>query len=325
MPMHAKWQALMGFTPLSTTGLIAVKGLDALTFLQGQLTVNLNNVTSSQSQLGAHCNLKGRMQSLFRIINIQKTEQEPAYLLLLPKTLLPDALKNLKKYAIFSKVTLSEVLDLTLCGIVGEQAIASLSTYLGEPSLSALPVGGCLLATTKTDWILCRVPGEIPRLEVIMPNAFVADFQQAMQAGSNLITEPMWEQLEIQAGIPTVYPETMDALLPHHVNLTELAGVSFDKGCYLGQEIIARMHYKGKIKRHMYRAQLTNSQETPCAGDQIVIVDAPNEAPGIVVRIAKTDEGFELLIVLDEQFADFENIRFKKADGPKLHRLNLPY
>ncbi len=316
MPMHSKWQVLMGFAPLSSTGIIAVKGVDAKTFLQGQLTVNLDKVTLNQSQLGAHCNLKGRMQALFRIINVQKNEQEPAYLLLLPKALLADALKNLKKYAIFSKVTLTEVQDFSVFGIIDEQAAA----FLG---IDPLPTGGSLIS--KTDWILYRSPGNVLRYIAIVPTAKVADFQQSMQKTLKLLTEEVWELLEIEAGIPAVYPATIDALLPHHVNLTELAGISFDKGCYLGQEIIARMHYKGKIKRHMYLAQLAETVEAPSPGDHIVIVDAPNEAPGIVVRAAKNDKGFVLLVVLDEQYADFENIRFKKADGPKLHRLDLSY
>ena len=303
MPMDSKWQALTGFTPMPSTGIISVKGIDAKTFLQGQLTVNLNTVTLSQSQLGAHCNLKGRMQSLFRIIQLEA--DEPTYLLLLPKTLLPEAIKNLKKYAIFSKVTLSEVEDLTLFGVIGEMP----ANDLGQ---------------SKEDWIMFRMPGKVLRHLVIVPNAAIVDFQQAMQRQTPL-TSDHWELLEIQAGIPTVYPQTIDALLPHHVNLPSLAGVSFDKGCYLGQEIIARMHYKGKIKRHMYLAQLVDTVEVPSPGDDIVIVDAPNEAPGIVVRAAKSVDGFLLLIVLDEQFADFENIRFKKADGPKLHRLDLSY
>lgn len=322
MPMASKWQALIGFAPLSNIGIIAVKGIDAKTFLQGQLTVNLNNVTLNQSQLGAHCNLKGRMQSLYQIVNIQQQAQD-AYLLLLPKSLLSEALKNLKKYAIFSKVTLTEVDDISVWGVISEQAANDLATYLGEPSILSLPTGGCL--HTKADWVICKSPGAVLRLQVLMPNAVVADFQQVMQSKLPLLDQEIWELLEIQAGIPTVYPATVDALLPHHVNLTSLAGISFDKGCYLGQEIVARMHYKGKIKRHMYRAQLEEVVEAPCAGDQVVILNAPNEAPGIVVRAAKNEEGFELLVVLDEQFSDFENIRFKKADGPKLHRLNLAY
>jgi folate-binding protein YgfZ len=317
MLMDSKWQALMGFAPLPSTGIIAVKGIDAKTFLQGQLTVNIDKVTLNQSQLGAHCNLKGRMQALFRIINIQKSEQEePAYLLLLPKSLLADALKNLKKYAIFSKVTLTEMQDFSAFGIIGEQAAEHLA-------IDPLPIGGSLIS--KTDWIIYRSPGNELRYTAIVPTAKVADFQQSMQKELPPLKEEVWELLEIDAGIPTIYPATIDALLPHHVNLTALAGISFDKGCYLGQEIIARMHYKGKIKRHMYRAQLAETVEAPSPGDHIVIVDAPNEAPGIVVRAAKNDEGFQLLVVLDEQYADFENIRFKKADGPKLHRLNLAY
>lgn len=312
--MHTKWQTQVGFGQLLSTGMIAVSGIDAEAFLQGQLTVNLKNVTASMSQLAAHCNLKGRMQSVFRIIKIQHS-QDASYLLLTPKELLPLALTNLKKYAIFSKVTLSEANDFTLFGLVGSRA----PEILGAADL---PMAGTL---AQDENILCRLPGIVPRFEIIVPTSLAEKFASHYSPNTISINSEEWERLDIEAGIPAIYPQTQDVLLPHHANLMDLKGISLDKGCYLGQEIIARMHYKGKIKRHMYRALLPKNTEPAYPGDLLPIVDAPNEAPGIVVRAAPSEEGFELLVVLDEQYADFDKIRFKKADGPKLHRLDLSY
>src|SRR5690606_8509417 len=118
------------------------------------------------------------------------------------------------------------------------------ATYLGDKTIKDLPVGGSICVNHT---VVCHVPGAVARYELIVPNAFVDDFQQVMLAKTTAMSLDDWEQLDIQAGIPTIYPATVDALLPHHVNLTQLQAISFDKGCYLGQEIIARMHYKGKI------------------------------------------------------------------------------
>lgn len=323
MLMDTKWQAQMGYAKLTSRSAIVVKGKDATPFLQGQLTLDLGKVTTTQSQLAAHCNLKGRMQALFRVIQINSSE--PEYLLLAPKELVPIAIKNLKKYAIFSKVSLHELDEMTICGLAGELAADTLAAFLEDDAVKTLSNGGCITQSHPDGLILvCKIPGKLPRFEMIVANARMADVQPFFSQSTTL-TESSWESLDIEAGLPTIYPNTVDTLLPHHVNLMELGGISLDKGCYLGQEIVARMHYRGKIKRHMYLASLASNDEPACAGDQVVIVGAPNEAPGIVVRASQTEHGFILLVVLDEQYDNFENIRFKKADGPKLHRLNLIY
>ncbi|MCS5711072.1 CAF17-like 4Fe-4S cluster assembly/insertion protein YgfZ [Candidatus Berkiella aquae] len=329
--MHTKWQAFspsieasqIGFCELSSLGALIVSGQDAETFLQGQLTVNLKTITDDQSQLGAHCNLKGRMQSLFRIFKLSQGS-ESRYLLIAAASLIPHAIQNLKKYALFSKVKLEQAEGLRYFGLVGEASSDFLTALMSEQVNAVAGGGTTYLPQPEGDLIICRLPGSIPRFMVILATSLAESFIQAMQKTTQGLSTEQWEALDIQAGIPSLYPNTEDLLLPHHVNLPELKGVSFDKGCYLGQEIIARMHYKGKIKRHMYRALLAESTEPPpCPGDQVIILDAPNEAPGIVVRSAKVKQGFELLVVLDEQYADFSKIRFKKADGPKLHRLDL--
>lgn len=325
MPMHTKWQALMGFTRLATTSLIAVNGTDAEKFLQGQLTVNLNTVTTTQSQLAAHCNLKGRMQSLFRLVRLNSHEQTQNYLLIAPTAIIPNALAALKKYAMFSKVSLTPTEDFVLFGLIGDGAANFLAEQFQEPSIRDLAVNGTLDLMPSHPAVVCRLPGPMQRFMLIIANTRAESLALTLKGSAESITEATWELCDITAGLPTLYPETEDMILPHHANLPELQGVSFDKGCYLGQEIIARMHYKGKIKRHLYRAKITKTTEAPSPGDPLVIVDAPNEAPGIIVRVAPSDTGFEVLLVIDEQYADLARVRFKKSDGPALQQLDLPY
>lgn len=325
MPMHTKWQALMGFTRLASTSLIAVNGADAEKFLQGQLTVNVNTVTTTQSQLAAHCNLKGRMQSLFRLVRLNSHEQTQSYLLIAPTAIIPNALAALKKYAMFSKVSLTPTEDFTLFGVIGDGAANFLAEQFHEPSIRDLAVNGTLDLMPSHPLVVCRLPGPMQRFMLIIASTHAESLALTLKGTAESIAEATWELCDITAGIPTLYPETEDMILPHHANLPQLQGVSFDKGCYLGQEIIARMHYKGKIKRHLYRAKITETPEAPSPGDPLVIVDAPNEAPGIIVRAAPTETGFEVLLVIDEQYADLARVRFKSPEGARLQRLDMPY
>ncbi len=325
MPMHTKWQALMGFTRLAATSMISVSGVDAEKFLQGQLTVNLKTVTPNQSQLGAHCNLKGRMQSLFRLVTLSKQDDIQRYLLIAPTAMINPALAALKKYAMFSKVNLMPAEDFTLFGLIGDTAASFLAEQFVTPGIRDLAVNGVLDLMTSHSLVICRLPGPVQRFMLIVANTQAESFALTFKGVTEAISETIWELCDIEAGIPTIYPETEDLFLPHHANLPQLLGVSFDKGCYLGQEIIARMHYKGKIKRHLYRAKLTETTQVPAAGDQLVILDAPNEAPGIIVRAAPTETGFEVLLVIDEQYADLSRVRLKNPDGAALQRLDMPY
>ena len=307
-----------GMTELSTLGLLSIKGLDAKTFLQGQVTCNLNDITPQKSLLGAHCNLKGRMQSIFRIFLDSHDKTSMHYYLCLPQPMLAIAQQNFKKFALFSKVDITIATDLVGIGLYG--------THAGKIHLEH--DYDCVSKETKNGVChISRIPGSIPRYELWGTKEVINQISSTIASSTQPVLPHIWELLDIQAGIPTVYPSTIDQILPHHANLSILKGISYDKGCYLGQEIIARMQYRGKIKKHMYRAFIQESDTLPVPGAQVVCEPfLDNEAPGMVVRASKTEHnGSELLIVLDEQYQHFENIRLYSADGPKVHRLDLPY
>lgn len=301
------------FVSLDHLGLLCVQGPDAKQFLQGQVTCNLEEITPEQSRLAAHCNLKGRMQSLFRIFVLDQLNGQPQYFLSLPLAMVPLVQQHLKKYALFSQVQIEDYsTQLEKFGIYGEL-----------PTYSQLKIDGCLTQhTPQGSYSICRIPGLAPRYEIIGQPAAIESMVSEFKDFAEESSPSDWELWDIEAGIPTVFPSTSDLFLPHHVNLVALNGISFSKGCYLGQEIVARMHYRGNIKKHMYHA-IAPKNSGAFAGDPINIQEASqSEAPGLVVRVAPGEKVDHVLVILDEQYASFANVILK---GSKLTRLELPY
>lgn len=279
-------------------GLIAASGADALTFLQGQLTCDVREISASNPGFGAYCNLKGRIRALFRIFLIENT-----YYLQLPRTLLPQILNQLKKYVMFSKVTLKDASgDFIRMGIIGEE-IKSFS----EKALLILPL-----------------QGRIPRFEIIAPKDTKGIFFDAETQNKNF---EYWKSLDIEARIPEIWLETTEQLLPHYINLPQLNAVSFKKGCYCGQEIIARMEYKAKIKRTLFRANLPNCNVVPPPGTKIYAnPEALGEDIGTLVSSAVVDNTLEMLIECQEDYAkNPQNKIYLKNDTINVFRGNTHF
>lgn len=236
---------------LSQYGLIGVNGPDAKSFLQGQLTCHMDEVTPKEYLLGAYCNIKGRVQAIFRIFTINGT-----YYLRLPLDILNNVMSELKKYAMFSQVQITDATNkFKIIGFCGEQ--------LPYELLNADNV--------------FEIPGPRTRYEIyVSPDKTLP-----------MTEDPeIWDLLDIQAGIPNVYAATQNEFLPHHLNLHTLGAIHFKKGCYLGQEIIARMHYKGTIKKTLKHV----IEDTPFQpGD-------PHPA-GQIVSTSKSLNGYELLVL----------------------------
>ncbi|MHB1947940.1 MAG: CAF17-like 4Fe-4S cluster assembly/insertion protein YgfZ [Gammaproteobacteria bacterium] len=259
---------------LSQRGLLRVAGKDALKFLQGQLTCDLTEITATQTRLGAHCNPQGRMISLFRLFWFQD-----AYYLQMPQNLLPIATAALKKYAVFFKVSLDDVSsDFKQMGYSG-------------PGLKFFPIG-VDEAAESSDVLIMRVQGMTPRYEIIGKEQAVNELKQQL----NVSTQPetAWKCLDIQNRIPAIYPETCEKFLPHELNLPKLNGVSFKKGCYTGQEIIARMEYRGKLKKNLYRARVETPNIPLLDGD----IYLQKEPIGSIVDVCQVGYNiFELLVI----------------------------
>ncbi|KAB0518525.1 YgfZ/GcvT domain-containing protein [Pseudomonas extremorientalis] len=297
------------FCPLSHEGVLAVRGSDAAKFLQGQLTCNLNYLSDTQASLGARCTQKGRMQSSFRILL-----QGDGVLLAMASELLEPQLADLKKYAVFSKSKLTDE----------SAAWVRFGLMNADPALTGL--GLELPAETdsvvRNDTLIAiRVsPG---RAELWVP-AEQGDAVRSQLAATLEQTDlNEWLLGQIRAGIGQVMPQTRELFIPQMLNLQAVGGVSFKKGCYTGQEIVARMQYLGKLKRRLYRLSLATS-EMPAPGTPL-FSPSHNSSIGEVVIAAKADQTVELLAVLQAEAADSEDVHLGALEGPRLQLLDLPY
>ncbi|MFB4393247.1 MULTISPECIES: YgfZ/GcvT domain-containing protein [unclassified Pseudomonas] len=297
------------FTSLSHEGILAVRGSDAGKFLQGQLTCNLNYLDLEHSSLGARCMVKGRMQSSFRIL-----PQGNGYLLAMASELLEMQLADLKKYAVFSKATLTdESAAWARFGL--QQADAALAAL-------ALAVPEEAGATARRDELIAvRVsPG---RVELWVPAEQAAQISETLAGHLDPGSLEQWLLGQVRAGIGQVMGPTRELFIPQMINLQAVGGVSFKKGCYTGQEIVARMQYLGKLKRRQYRLALPG-EHTPAPGAEI-FSPTHGSSVGEVVIAARNGAGCELLAVLSADAVEDDNLHLGSLEGPRLTLLDLPY
>ncbi|PTS82709.1 folate-binding protein YgfZ [Pseudomonas sp. HMWF032] len=297
------------YCTLSHEGILAVRGPDANKFLQGQVTCNLNYLSDSHSSLGARCTPKGRMQSSFRIVSIAD-----GYLLAMASELLEAQLADLKKYAVFSKSKLTdESQDWLRIGLSGgDDALRNLGLVLAETADSVAREDE-LLALRLNDG----------RAELWIPSHQASSVKA--QLAAQLREAPLndWLLAQVRAGVGQVMGSTRELFIPQMINLQALGGVSFKKGCYTGQEIVARMQYLGKLKRRLYRLTLSGTQIPEPATPLFSPVH--NSSVGEVVLAARSADALELLAVLQDDAAQDGRLHLGSADGSTLNVLDLPY
>lgn len=297
------------FCPLPHEGVLAVRGADAAKFLQGQLTCNLNYLSDTQASLGARCTQKGRMQSSFRIVL-----HGDGVLMAMATELLEPQLADLKKYAVFSKSRLTnESAAWVRFGLSNaDKALSSLGLELPADTDSA----------ARTDALIAiRVSPDRAELWAPAEHAEVVRGQLAAQLDEAGLNE--WMLGQIRAGIGQVMPQTRELFIPQMLNLQAVGGVSFKKGCYTGQEIVARMQYLGKLKRRLYRLSL-DAAHLPEPGTAL-FSPSHGSSIGEVVIAAKADLSIELLAVLQAEAADNGDVHLGSLEGPALQLLDLPY
>jgi folate-binding protein YgfZ len=236
--------------PITAThlGALRVSGADARSFLQGQLSADIDALTPERPLLASCNSAQGRAQAVLWLV-----EQDDGVALILPASMIERTVTRLRKYVLRSKVAIAE-------------ATAAI---------------------------------ELPP--------------------THAYRDPDWRLAGIRAGLPQVYPETYETFVAQMLNLDVLGGISFEKGCYTGQEIIARTHFRGAIKRRMFR--FGSASTPPAPGTRIL---AGDHHAGDVVDAAATDEGSELLAVINltQQQAALE---LESNRGESLRKLALPY
>jgi folate-binding protein YgfZ len=272
---------------LSHLGLLEVSGPDALTFLQGQVTNDVKLLTmSNNAHLSGYCNPKGRLLALFLAFYHQDH-----FHLQFSRELLEPIMKRLKMYVMRSKVEIKDVSEsIVKFGVNGPNATSILASHFTDiPSQD-------YEFTNLENGVILKLPatGNDARFEVFTSVEHATGIFNMLKERCQLVEKPYWDWLEIQAGMPEIVAATQEQFVPQMLNLDILNGINFKKGCYTGQEIVARTHYLGSVKRRTYLAEIV-TKETPKAGDKVV--DGTQNEVGQIVRVAanKTN-GFDALI-----------------------------
>jgi folate-binding protein YgfZ len=298
---------------LSHLGLIRVSGEDARSFLQGQLTNDVRQLGPEHSQLSSICSPKGRMLANFRLF-----ERAGDLYLQLPRERAAMLAKRLQMFVLRAKVTLEDVSDeLVRVGIAG-----SCATQL----LPAVPADAAGSLCHQPPLTIIRQPGETPRFELIGPPDAVRAFWEHSAHQARPADPDYWALLDIRAGVPNVYAATAETFVPQMANMQLIDGVSFTKGCYTGQEVIARMQYLGKLKRRMYAAHVA-AENRPVPGQELYSpASASGQGAGRVVDARPSPEGgFELLAVAEIASAEGAGLRLGSEQGESLDLQALPY
>ena len=303
---------------LSHFGLIHFLGDDARSFLQGQLSCDVQQVDSSAASYGSYCTPKGRMLASFLIWRCSKDD---GYLMQLPVALRAGIQKRLSMYVLRAKVKLDDTSDNVIrMGVAGGHAAALIQDLLGE-----IPVESLGVLRQPYASIICLAED---RFEIAVQPEQAPEVWEGLSRNASPVGASCWDWLEIKAGIPVIMPATQEQFIPQMVNLDAIGGISFQKGCYPGQEIVARTHYLGKVKRRMYLANIQpEAPETVIeAGDELFSDDMGEQSSGMVVNAAVSpDGGADLLAVAQTSSVEAGEIRWKSLDGPVLKIMPLPY
>lgn len=269
------------FAPLTHLAAIKVSGDKAENFLQGQLTCDVREVSATQSHLAAHCSPKGRVLISLRIIKFNEQ-----FYLILPRDNAEFAIQHLHKYAQLSRVNLILSEEITIIGCWGEN--------FSHPQINNLPEQVDQV-TANEQWLILRDSGKTARWMIIGNT-------EALNLTFNAEAKD-WQLLDIQNCIAYIYPPTRDLFTPHMLNYPELNAVSFKKGCYTGQEIIARTQYLGKAKRHLHLVNIP-IQNNISAGEKIL--NQGQQEVGIIVQSHSLNGSQLLLAIIQDEALSHE-------------------
>ncbi|HSV36384.1 MAG TPA: folate-binding protein [Ramlibacter sp.] len=259
---------LNGVTALSHLGVIAVQGEDAASFLQGQLTQDFALLGPSGARLAAYCTAKGRMQASF--IGFKRGDQQ--ILLVMSRDILAPTLKRLSMFVLRAKARLRDAsAEFDLYGLLGE---AALRAAPGLAPWSRVELGDA------------SVIGLYPA-DGLARSLWVAPAGAARPQGADL-AHPLWLWSEVRSGVATITAPLVEALVPQMLNYESVGGVNFKKGCYPGQEVVARSQFRGTLKR---RAYLAHSTGALTAGQEIYQAADPEQPCGIVAESAPSPAG----------------------------------
>ncbi|WDE00025.1 tRNA-modifying protein YgfZ [Thalassomonas actiniarum] len=291
---------------------ISLSGEEQSKYLQGQVTCDVNETNEHSLTIGAHCNAKGKVLSVFRLLN-----HKGAHLLLQPKSCLAASLAELQKFGVFAKVDISQSNDLNFYALAGNKAETEIQKIYPQVPDNMTPV------VQNGDTTLVYLPGEITRYLLIGPQEQLTKATEPLAL--TLYSSPLWDLIEITEGFPILEQHALLEYVPQMLNLQAINGISFTKGCYLGQETVARMQYLGKNKRALY--SLTTHQGTAQSGNIVEQQLGENwRKAGDILTAYRADSGQTYIqAVLTTDIAADTPLRIKEQPQTSLSVATLPY
>jgi folate-binding protein YgfZ len=305
IPTPAPTVAADGAVPLTTWGVITAEGADAAHFLHGQLTQDVEHLDAGQARPAGYCSPKGRLLASFVVWRPQAHTVHLAC----STDVLPAVLKRLSMFVLRAKCKLRDAsAEVRLVGLAGASARAWLGAAAEAPPWSSVETGGGHAirlpdAAGVARWLLAQPAADAPPPLPALPLA-------------------QWQWLEVASGVPTIVGATVEQFVPQMVNLELVGGVHFQKGCYPGQEVVARSQYRGTLKR---RSFVFRVDEAAAPGQEVYAADDPSQPAGMVANAASL-EGLGHLALVELKLAALEQpLALGAPSGPRLHRVAMPY
>jgi len=307
---------------LSQYGTLRVSGEDRKTFLQSMLSNDIGGVNDTHAQYSSLNTAKGRV-----LANMLIWQDHDSYLLQLPLALCEPIRKKLSMYVLRAKVNITDVSnEIITLGFSGKDAHALLKKHFEHIPNEPLAVAFNPTSAPQMDIAtsqLVRISDT--RFQITASPETMPSIWEMLHLHAQAVGSPYWDWLNIHSGIPTILSQTQEQFVAQMVNLDQIGGINFKKGCYPGQEIIARMHYLGKLKRRMFLAHI-DMLNAPDAGDELFSADMPEQASGMIVNVAPSPNGgYDLLAVVQLSSKASQSIHYKSLAGTKLQFLSMPY
>jgi len=313
-PKATSAQPMPALAALTDLGVVRVAGEDSMAFLESHFCNDVSSLMPGDGQLNGYCSPKGRLLAVFHLLR-----SDNDYLLVMPEALIATIVKRLSMFAQMARpvgkqlignvsqsaVSVTDCSDeILVMGIQGQQSLS-----LVQPEILAV---ASLESTAHAD----------SRYLVVVNHDRAEQVWSSLKSGSEPVSSAAWRLLDIVAGLPTVLSETSEAFVPQMINMHLLNGLSFSKGCYPGQEIVARMHYLGKLKRRMYRFSAAQPDIVPGT----TIVTATDAAAGSVVQSALDPQSGESQLLAVVKVAALETTLYLgDLNGAVLTQQSLPY
>ncbi|MEP7262598.1 MAG: folate-binding protein [Usitatibacter sp.] len=296
---------------LSHNALLEISGDDATSFLHGQFTNDVEALIEGAAQWNGWCSAKGRLLATFLLVKVPN-----GYLMMLPAQIAPSITRRLGMFVLRAKVKIRDAsAELVRLGFAGKAAAMIVARHWGhtpEPMRSLEKRGTRVVALDEVRFVIIAPVSDAQ-------DAFDTLAEDATRAGADA-----WEWTSINAGIPTIVTETQEAFVPQMANFELLGGVSFKKGCYPGQEIVARTQYRGILKRRMALAHVLDGASLK-PGQAVYSPSFADQAAGEIVNVwPAPGGGADLLVVAQVESLRQRNLHLESPDGPPIEIRSHP-